>query len=107
MKKPVDRRYFIKTAVAGSVSIGLVGRSFPHDYFQITQHKRIGIIGLDTSHSVAFAKALNGPSPDPVFKGYRIAAAYPKGSIDIPSSVERIPGYTEDVKLLGVEIVNS
>jgi predicted dehydrogenase len=107
MKKPVDRRDFIKTAVAGSVSIGLVGRSFPQDYNPDTQNKRIGIIGLDTSHSVAFAKALNGPSPDPVFKGYRITAAYPKGSSDIQSSVERIPGYTEDVKLLGVEIVNS
>jgi len=42
-----------------------------------------------------------------MFKGYRIAAAYPKGSNDIQSSVERIPGYTEDVKLLGVEIVDS
>jgi len=34
-------------------------------------------------------------------------AAYPKGSNDIKSSVERIKGYTEDVKKLGVEIVNS
>ena len=107
MKKPVGRRDFIKTAVAGSVSLGLAGRPFPQTDFQDTQSKKIGIIGLDTSHSVAFAKALNGPSPDPLFKGYRIAAAYPKGSNDIPSSVERIPGYTEDVKKLGVGIVNS
>jgi hypothetical protein len=107
MKNSVGRREFIKTSVAGSVSLGLAGRSFLQTDFQDSLNKKIGIIGLDTSHSVAFAKALNGPSPDPVFKGYRIVAAYPKGSNDIPSSVERIPGYTEDVKLLGVEIVNS
>lgn len=107
MKNPVGRRDFIKTAVAGSVSLGLAGKPLMAAGFQGTPKKRIGIIGLDTSHSVAFAKALNGPSPDPVFKGYRITAAYPKGSNDIASSVDRIPGYTEDVKLLGVRIVNS
>ncbi len=45
--------------------------------------------------------------PQILFNGYKIVAAYPKGSNDIKSSVERIPGYTEDVKKLGVEIVNS
>ncbi len=37
----------------------------------------------------------------------RHVAAYPKGSNDIESSTKRIPGYTEDVKKVGVEIVNS
>ena len=37
------------------------------------------------------------------FGGYRVTAAYPRGSNDIKSSVDRIPGYTEDVKKLGVE----
>lgn len=68
---------------------------------------KVGIIGLDTSHSVAFTKALNDPAAGPEFGGYKIVAAYPKGSNDIKSSVDRIPGYTEDVKKLGVEIVNS
>ena len=43
----------------------------------------------------------------PELKGYKVIAAYPKGSADIESSVKRIPGYTEDVKKLDVEIVNS
>ena len=34
-----------------------------------------GIIGLDTSHSVAFTNALNGPDPAPEFAGCRIVAA--------------------------------
>ena len=107
MKDHFGRREFIKTAVAGSVTLGVAGKSFSITGLPVPQNKRIGIIGLDTSHSVAFTKALNDPAADPAFLGYKVVAAYPKGSNDIKSSVDRIPGYTEDVKKLGVEIVNS
>lgn len=69
--------------------------------------KRVGIIGLDTSHSTAFTKALNSADAGPEFDGYKIVAAYPKGSNDIESSVNRIKGYTEEVQKYGVEIVSS
>jgi predicted dehydrogenase len=36
-----------------------------------------------------------------------VVAAYPYGSRDIESSFKRIPGYTDDVKKLGVEITGS
>jgi predicted dehydrogenase len=36
-----------------------------------------------------------------------VVAAYPKGSPDIESSVSRVPGYTEEVKKLGVQLVDS
>ena len=39
--------------------------------------------------------------------GVRVVAAYPKGSPDIESSTERVPDYTEKMKELGVEIVDS
>lgn len=107
MKNHFDRREFIKTAVAGSVTLGVTGKAFPMSGPSEPQNKRIGIIGLDTSHSLAFTKALNDPAADPAFLGYKVVAAYPKGSNDIKSSVDRIPGYTEDVRKLGVEIVNS
>lgn len=68
---------------------------------------RAGIIGLDTSHATAFTAILNGPSPAPELAGCRIVAAYPKGSPDIKSSVERVPKYIEEVKKHGVEIVDS
>ena len=45
--------------------------------------------------------------PAPEFNGYKIVAAFPRGSNDIKSSVDRIPGYTDEVKKFGVEIVNS
>jgi hypothetical protein len=68
---------------------------------------RIGIIGLDTSHAVAFTKLINAAEPLPVFQGFRIVAAFPQGSPDIESSTSRVPGYTDEVTKLGVEIVDS
>jgi len=72
-----------------------------------TKTLRVGIIGLDTSHAPAFVKILNDPNAKPDVAGCRVVAAYPKGSPDIKSSVERVPAYTEEVSKLGVEIVDS
>ena len=67
---------------------------------------KIGLIGLDTSHSPQFVNIINVKKP-PEVAGMRVVAAYPWGSRDIKSSYERIPGYTEAVKSNGVEIVDS
>jgi hypothetical protein len=107
MKTKFNRRDFVKTAAIGGISLGLAGNLGTVYGNNSKEGTKIGIIGLDTSHSVAFTTALNGPDALPEFAGYKITAAYPKGSNDIKSSVDRIPGYTEDVKKLGVEIVNS
>lgn len=68
---------------------------------------KVGIIGLDTSHAVAFTKILNDAKASDDVARCKVVAAYPKGSPDIESSVSRVPGYTEEVKKLGVEIVDS
>jgi len=68
---------------------------------------KAGIIGLDTSHVIAFTKLLNTGTPEGDLAGIRIVAAYPQGSKDIPSSVDRVPDYTKQVKEMGVEIVDS
>ncbi|MFN0021109.1 MAG: Gfo/Idh/MocA family protein [Pirellulaceae bacterium] len=68
---------------------------------------KVGIIGLDTSHAIAFTKDLNDPNAAADLSHCRVVAAYPKGSPDIISSTERVPGYIEDVKKHGVEIVDS
>jgi hypothetical protein len=69
--------------------------------------KRIGIIGLDTSHSVAFTKALNSADAKEAYKSFKVIAAYKYGSSEIASSYQRISGYVEEVKKYGVEIVDS
>lgn len=109
MKKDVSRRGFIKTTAMASLGLGMLGQSSSlfGSIPSLQKGKRVGIIGLDTSHAVAFAKSLNAPNADPKFKGYKVVAAVAQGSKDIPSSIERVPKYTEDVKALGVEIVKS
>ncbi len=72
---------------------------------------RAGIIGLDTSHVIAFTQTLNKGAKKPedaaALAGVKVVAAYPQGSRDIESSTKRVPEYTEKVKALGVEIVDS
>ena len=101
-----NRRTFIKTSTLAAAGAGF---SFtqPEAVSDIANGKRIGIIGLDTSHSTAFTREFNKADAGPELSGYRVVAAYPHGSRDIESSYSRIPGYTEEVKKLGVGIVAS
>jgi hypothetical protein len=110
MKKSFDRRNFIKSTAVAGIGLGLnfTATSLFAKANRVAQKgKRIGIIGLDTSHSVAFTKTFNAENAGPEYGGYRVVAAYPKGSNDIESSVTRIPGYTGQVQKLGVTIVDS
>jgi predicted dehydrogenase len=69
---------------------------------------RAGIIGLDTSHVVAFTSLLNNPKAKGVLARVRIVAAYPAGSPDIPDSRDRIEGFTKTLHdEYKVEIVGS
>jgi len=66
---------------------------------------KIGIIGLDTSHVVAFTRRINDPERN---YGCRVVAAYPGGSPDVKSSYTRIDGFTKQLRdEQGVEIVDS
>lgn len=66
---------------------------------------RAGIIGLDTSHVIAFTKILNDPKNEEL--GVKVVAAFPGGSPDLPASWDRVKGYTEQLAKSGVEIVPS
>lgn len=68
---------------------------------------KIGIIGLDTSHSPEFIKLINDANPSAQYAGFQVVAAYPYGSKTIKSSYERIPKYIEEVQKYGVKIVSS
>lgn len=106
MNRSSSRRTFLKQT--GQVSAALVlSPQLILSKPTAATGKRVGIIGLDTSHSPAFVKALNGPDAGDRFLGYKVVAAYPQGSKDIESSTSRVPAYTEDVKKQNVEIVDS
>jgi hypothetical protein len=58
---------------------------------------RIGILGLDTSHTVSFAKLLNDPANPSHIAGGRIVAAWKGGSPDIESSASRVEGFAAEM----------
>lgn len=84
--------------------IGASAESFAQDSHS---RIRIGIIGLDTSHCIAFTKQLNDVNAPSPLKECQVVCAYPHGSADIESSVSRIPKYTKEIEALGVSIVDS
>ncbi|HLU94646.1 MAG TPA: Gfo/Idh/MocA family oxidoreductase [Membranihabitans sp.] len=101
------RRKFLKTMGLTTAAIGAmpyIGKG--ETSLPPAPGKRVGIIGLDTSHSIAFAKGMN-EQDNPDLLGYKVVAAYPHGSLDIESSASRIPGYIKDVEAMGVEVVDS
>jgi len=59
---------------------------------------RLGIIGTDTSHVIAFTKAFNGePGPDHV-EGARVVAAFKGGSPDVEASYTRVDKFAAQLK---------
>jgi predicted dehydrogenase len=67
---------------------------------------RAGMIGLDTSHVPTFTELFNNAKPDGDLGGVRIVAGYPGGT-DLPLSRDRVAKFTEQVRGMGVEIVDS
>ncbi|MFQ6035647.1 MAG: Gfo/Idh/MocA family protein [Sedimentisphaerales bacterium] len=66
---------------------------------------RIGMIGLDTSHVIAFTRLINDPE-----KNYscKVVVGYPGGSPDIGASANRVEKFTNQLRdKFGVEIVDS
>ena len=66
---------------------------------------RLGLIGLDTSHVIAFTSRFNEPDNPNHVPGGRVIAAFKGGSEDIQSSHTRVEGYTKTlVEKYGVKI---
>jgi len=69
---------------------------------------RIGLIGLDTSHVIAFSKTLNDAKDKNHVAGAKVVAAFKGGSKDIESSWSRVDKHTEQLKKdYGVKIYDS
>jgi predicted dehydrogenase len=66
---------------------------------------RAGMIGLDTSHVPAFAKLFNNATTGELAR-IKVVAGYPGGT-DIPASRDRIKGFTEQLRKMDVEIIDT
>ena len=66
---------------------------------------RLGMIGLDTSHVIAFTRLINKSQAE---HGCKVIAGYPGGSPDVESSANRVEGFTKQLREdYGVEIVDT
>ena len=76
---------------------------------KLINERKVGLIGLDTTHVIAFTQLLN----DPHEKYYipwagKVTCAYPGGSDDLEVSYSRVEKFTSEIKEnYGVEILNS
>ncbi|HET6384824.1 MAG TPA: Gfo/Idh/MocA family oxidoreductase, partial [Armatimonadota bacterium] len=69
---------------------------------------KLGLVGLDTSHCVAFAKLLNDPAAADHVPGGRVVAGFPGGSDDFELSRSRVTKFTEELRdQFGVTILES
>jgi predicted dehydrogenase len=101
------RRQFIKRSVATGIGISAnIPVSLARSENSVNSDIKLGIIGLDTSHSPAFTKYINDPEKESM-KGVNVIAAYPYGSRNIESSAKRIPQYTQQLKEMGVTIIDN
>jgi hypothetical protein len=69
---------------------------------------KVGIIGLDTSHVIAFTELLNNPKNSKYVPGGKVVAAYKSFSPDVESSASRVEGYAQELQAkYGVKLVGS
>lgn len=68
---------------------------------------RVGLIGLDTSHVISFTKMINDPKAEGDLAEVHIVAAFPGGSPSFPLSRDRVAGFTDQVREMGIEICDS
>jgi hypothetical protein len=68
---------------------------------------RLGIIGTDTSHVIAFTKILNDPMSPDHLPGARVVAAFKGGSKDLKDSYGRVDKFADELRnTWKVEFVN-
>lgn len=105
----MNRKLFLKRTAGSAVALFAGTKLFAAQFLKedIEKGKRIGIIGLDTTHSIAFTKLLNDAGSGNSYNGYKVVAAYPYGSRELALSKTRIPVLTEEIKKFGVEVVGS
>lgn len=69
---------------------------------------KVGLIGLDTSHVIAFTQLLNDTNRKDHVAGAKVVGGFKGGSPDIESSWSRVDGYTQQLqKDFGVKIYDT
>ena len=64
----------------------------------VASELRLGLIGTDTSHVIAFTKAFNGPAGADHVDGAKVVAAVKGGSPDVGASHPRVDRFAEELR---------
>ena len=86
----LKRRHFIQATAMATAALAMPSWGAAVRIRTVSNGKRIGIIGLDTSHSIEFTKWFNRTGADHETGGYKVVSAFTQGSRDIKESVSRI-----------------
>lgn len=71
------------------------------------QIRKLGLIGLDTSHVIAFTDIINAKDAEGVLAEFEVVAGYPNGMPDNPSSWNRVEEYTSKLRDKGIKIFDT
>ena len=74
--------------------------------YENKEQLRAGMIGLDTSHVIAFPKIFNDENAKGPLATVKIVAGYPGGT-DMPASRDRVENFTNQLREKGIEIVST
>ena len=85
------------------LSLLVAGSAFAQDGLK---QLRAGIVGLDTSHVPAFTKLFNKGGAEGELAGIKVTTGY-TGGTDMPASATRKEKFTQQLREMGVEIVDS
>jgi len=100
---PSRQNWGMKPILAVMMAAGLAGAVVTEG-----AELRLGLIGLDTSHVIAFTKLINNPQDKDHVPGGKVVAAFKGGSADIESSHSRVEGFTKQLQeQYGVKIVET
>lgn len=69
--------------------------------------QKLGLIGLDTSHVIAFTDLINAKNAEGLLTEFEVVAGYPNGSPDNPSSWNRVEEYTNKLRSQGIKIFDT
>ena len=96
------RAYRLLSVVAGVLFAALAAQAQE----QPAKTIRAGMIGLDTSHVPAFTRIFNSEKAAGELAGIKVVAGYPGGT-DLEASATRVERFTNDIRKMGVEIVDT
>jgi len=94
------------TLTAFAIVLGIIALPQSEANGQTKTPIRAGMIGLDTSHVPSFVRLFKGPKATGDLAGIKIIAAY-SGGTDFAPSKTRVAKFTDELRGMGIEIVDS